>query len=113
MKKGIKKCGPKVARTVAEKFFKKSLVCKIVPIYICSRLTARAHNSVGSEWLPYKQQVGGSSPSVPTKARFTYVSRAFLFSKKNLRSVHPGTQMHADSTDFPQIFKIGLSQKQN
>ena len=25
-----------------------------------------AHNSVGSEWLPYKQQVGGSSPSVPT-----------------------------------------------
>ena len=29
----------------------------------------REHSSVGSERLPYKQRVGGSNPSAPTKHR--------------------------------------------
>ncbi len=36
-------------------------------LYICN-LISRAINSVGSECLPYKEEVGGSSPSLPTKA---------------------------------------------
>ena len=38
--------------------------------YLCNRLRkqARAFSSVGLEHLPYKQRVGGSNPSTPTKA---------------------------------------------
>ena|GEM_PF-3250568 len=36
--------------------------------YLCTRLTeVRALSSVGLERLPYKQRVGGSNPSAPTK----------------------------------------------
>ena len=36
--------------------------------YLCTRLRqARALSSVGLEHLPYKQRVGGSTPSAPTK----------------------------------------------
>ena len=38
----------------------------------------REHSSVGLEHLPYKQRVGGSTPSAPTKERFTTVD-LFLF----------------------------------
>ena len=38
----------------------------------------REHSSVGLEHLPYKQRVGGSTPSAPTKKRFTSVSLFFL-----------------------------------
>ena len=41
--------------------------------YLCNRKKrkfAREHSSVGSEHLPYKQRVIGSTPIVPTKERF-------------------------------------------
>ena len=36
-------------------------------MYICSPKTRREFSSVGLEHLPYKQRVGGSTPSTPTK----------------------------------------------
>ena len=37
--------------------------------YLCTRLQEmRAFSSVGLEHLPYKQRVGGSNPSTPTKS---------------------------------------------
>ena len=37
--------------------------------YLCTRLQkARAFSSAGLEHLPYKQRVGGSNPSTPTKS---------------------------------------------
>ena len=48
-------------------------------MYLCNLLTEkREFSSVGSERLPYKQRVGGSNPSTPTKA--SEISGAFLFS---------------------------------
>ena len=41
----------------------------------------REHSSVGSERLPYKQRVGGSTPSAPTKKRFRKLSRFFLYNR--------------------------------
>ena len=39
--------------------------------YLCTRLQeVRALSSVGLERLPYKQRVGGSNPSAPTKGCF-------------------------------------------
>ncbi len=38
---------------------------KIMPIFA---VLFREHSSVGLEHLPYKQRVGGSTPSAPTKA---------------------------------------------
>ena len=43
---------------------------------ICVSYSNRELSSAGSEHLPYKQRVGGSNPSAPTKAS---VSEAFLF----------------------------------
>ena len=50
--------------------------------YICSpfrkkQSSYREHSSVGLEHLPYKQRVGGSTPSAPTKA--LDFSKAFSF----------------------------------
>ena len=52
-------------------------ICRFIKIhYLCNPKTkrdkflqifAREHSSVGSERLPYKQRVGGSTPSAPTK----------------------------------------------
>ena len=42
-------------------FFGRYKICT----YICTR-KIREHSSVGSERLPYKQRVGGSTPSAPT-----------------------------------------------
>ena len=37
--------------------------------YLCTRLQkARAFSSAGLEHLPYKQRVGGSNPSTPTRS---------------------------------------------
>ena len=36
--------------------------------YLCTPFEKREFSSVGSEHLPYKQRVGGSSPSTPTEA---------------------------------------------
>ena len=35
--------------------------------YLCTAFQTRAFSSVGLEHLPYKQRVGGSNPSTPTK----------------------------------------------
>ena len=35
--------------------------------YLCNPKTRREISSVGLERLPYKQRVGGSTPSSPTK----------------------------------------------
>ena len=42
--------------------------------YLCNRLQeVRAFSSAGLEHLPYKQRVGGSNPSTPTKGCFPVV----------------------------------------
>ena len=45
---------------------KKNLVIRNVDLYLHSD-NGREFSSVGLEHLPYKQRVGGSSPSTPTK----------------------------------------------
>jgi hypothetical protein len=67
----VRACGQK-------NILKKDLVKWKKGSYICTRFgqenlslsvfedRKRAHSSVGSERLPYKQDVGGSNPSVPT-----------------------------------------------
>ena len=46
----------------------------------------REHSSVGSERLPYKQRVGGSTPSAPTKdKRLTQKYEPASFFMGNLR----------------------------
>ncbi len=37
--------------------------------YLCTRNRKREFSSAGSEHLPYKQRVGGSNPSTPTKQK--------------------------------------------
>ena len=58
-------------RTASEKRFpkmKRGLAGMIYLSYICTRNSAKGElSSVGSERLPYKQRVGGSNPSVPTR----------------------------------------------
>ena len=43
--------------------------------YLCTRLEKRAFSSAGLEHLPYKQRVGGSNPSTPTKNEMLHQSR--------------------------------------
>ena len=43
--------------------------------YLCTRLENRAFSSAGLEHLPYKQRVGGSNPSTPTKNEMLHQSR--------------------------------------
>ena len=47
------------------------IICKFTFLrYICTRKQAiREFSSAGSEHLPYKQRVGGSNPSTPTKGK--------------------------------------------
>ena len=64
-------------------------------LYICKpkRTTvARELSSVGSERLPYKQRVGGSTPSAPTKKEvsnqadlFRYILPRLLFGSSEMR----------------------------
>ena len=47
------------------------IICKFTFLrYICTRKQAiREFSSAGSEHLPYKQRVGGSNPSTPTRKK--------------------------------------------
>ncbi len=46
--------------------------------------TLRELSSVGSERLPYKQRVGGSTPSAPTKKTSSeFLKRSFLLTTTN------------------------------
>ena len=50
--------------------------------YLCTRLQkARAFSSAGLEHLPYKQRVGGSNPSTPTKEFRSILGLFFLILK--------------------------------
>ncbi len=42
-------------------------------------MRARAFSSAGLEHLPYKQRVGGSNPSTPTKSKTRYPSDSEFF----------------------------------
>ena len=54
--------------------------CFIFSPYLCTRLQkVRALSSAGLEHLPYKQRVGGSNPSAPTKEFRNYSGLFFLF----------------------------------
>ena len=46
--------------------------------YLCNVFKTRAFSSAGSEHLPYKQRVGGSNPSTPTKQRELQFATLFL-----------------------------------
>ncbi len=49
--------------------------------YLCTRLQeVRALSSVGLERLPYKQRVGGSNPSAPTKKSRIICETSFVLS---------------------------------
>ena len=52
--------------------------------------TIRELSSVGSERLPYKQRVGGSTPSAPTKKRTTLVALFFCARHDSVRAVRGG-----------------------
>ena len=54
------------------------------------RVKMRAFSSAGSEHLPYKQRVGGSNPSTPTRKRNSFgslaqLNRAFDYGSKGYR----------------------------
>ena len=57
---------------------------RIYSLPLHSLTKARALSSAGLEHLPYKQRVGGSNPSAPTRTETTFGFRLFL----------PGTQAH-------------------
>ena len=52
--------------------------------FVCSKISRifavlfREHSSVGLEHLPYKQRVGGSTPSAPTRSLTVKAVRLFL-----------------------------------
>ena len=59
------------------------------PLPLHSLSEMRAFSSAGSEHLPYKQRVGGSNPSTPTKLSFqgslAQLNRAFDYGSKGYR----------------------------
>lgn len=67
----------KTLKNIAEK------VCTIENYpYLCTAFETRdfrAFSSAGSEHLPYKQRVGGSNPSTPTKTGFTSIDAKPVF----------------------------------
>ena len=69
-------------RTASEKRFpkmKRGLAGMIYLSYICTRNSAKGElSSAGSERLPYKQRVGGSNPSAPTKSKIGWKPLNFL-----------------------------------
>jgi hypothetical protein len=48
-------------------FPSKSLQCGKIVVSLHPQFSTRAFSSVGLEHLPYKQRVGGSNPSTPTR----------------------------------------------
>ena len=67
---------PRAAAKFLQFFKKKFAGLKIIPTFaipnekngiVLKSLIYREHSSVGLEHLPYKQRVGGSTPSAPTR----------------------------------------------
>ena len=78
---------PRAAAKFLQFFKKKFAGLKIIPTFaipnekngiVLKSLIYREHSSVGLEHLPYKQRVGGSTPSAPTKKRLRN-SKSFFF----------------------------------
>ena len=89
--------------------------------YLCTRLTeVRALSSVGLERLPYKQRVGGSNPSAPTKnpqssgCGFFYIYIIFVcpdgLPPSTLLTLLAETQICVSTL---RRHRIGVSRKQN
>lgn len=89
--------------------------------YLCTRLTeVRALSSVGLERLPYKQRVGGSNPSAPTKKsaiirlRIFYIHIIFVcpdgLPPSTLLTLLAETQICVSTL---RRHRIGVSRKQN
>ncbi len=57
---------------------KNSIFATLLEKGITIRIQIRAFSSAGSEHLPYKQRVGGSNPSTPTKKVVHSLVRLFL-----------------------------------
>ena len=66
--------GKIISKKRAEKF----AVYRIWRIFASLLKKRRAFSSAGSEHLPYKQRVGGSNPSTPTKKSFAFAKLFFL-----------------------------------
>ena len=49
-----------------------------------NEVLTREHSSVGLEHLPYKQRVGGSTPSAPTKKEIHYGESLFFVLMPNI-----------------------------
>ena len=65
--------GKIISKKRAEKF----AVYRIWRIFASLLKKRRAFSSAGSEHLPYKQRVGGSNPSTPTKKSFAFAKLFF------------------------------------
>ena len=65
------------------------LVCFVEKSYLCIAILRKAWaiSAAGSEHLPYKQRVGGSNPSSPTKEDLQDVSPLFLCIFLNLTEI--------------------------
>src|SRR5690606_40835469 len=57
-----------IIRKKIQKFLK-IILEEIIPVLYLHSQSGREHSSVGSEHLPYKQRVRGSSPCAPTEKK--------------------------------------------
>ena len=62
-------------------------------------LSEREFSSAGLEHLPYKQRVGGSNPSTPTKSRRLFKS-SFFCARCRIRSVGGGVAESSASCEI-------------
>ena len=73
--------------------------------------TTRAVSAVGSEHLPYKQRVGGSNPSLPTRAVPHSSGAAFSFMlAPSFYRVSPQQKMTVSRSEV--VAKLSLAKKQ-
>jgi hypothetical protein len=84
-KKGLtrvnrKYCKKSPVRVISIALNEKNFVRTIESLSLHSATKKREFSSAGSEHLPYKQRVGGSNPSTPTKkGKFQLETFLFLF----------------------------------
>ena len=72
--------------------------------YLCNAKAKRAFSSAGSEHLPYKQRVGGSNPSTPTKPEGILLP-AFL---RPVGSLSPGCRGKLRDSELKKVVKNGF-----
>ena len=69
----------------------------------------REHSSVGLEHLPYKQRVGGSTPSAPTKKALQFYCEAFFIIPRTQRHAISGNFLHATSVAFSTPYYVAIT----